>query len=53
LWWSIFRDFSLAEPEPGWQKMGQSPLNYTTQLVDSEDGGGSTMDRRWLKKMED
>jgi len=52
---SISRDFSLADrtlptrPEPAWQKMAQSPLNDTTQPVDSEEEGRSpTMDRRWL-----
>jgi len=38
-------DFSLADhtlptrPEPAWQKMAQSPLNDTTQPVDSEEEG--------------
>jgi len=54
-WQSILRDFSLAvhtlptHPEPAWQKMAQSPLNDTTQPVDSEEEGRSpTTDRRWL-----
>jgi len=40
-----FKDFSLADrtlptrPEPAWQKMAQSPLNDTTQPVDSEEEG--------------
>ena len=53
---SISKDFSLADrilptrPEPAWQKMAQSPLNDTTQPVDSEEEGQSpTMDRWWLK----
>jgi len=52
---SISRDFSLADhtlptrPEPAWQKIAQSPLNDTTQPVDSEEEGRSpTTDRRWL-----
>jgi len=52
---SISRDFHLADrtlptrPEPAWQKMAQSPLNDTTQPVDSEEEGrNSTMDRQWL-----
>jgi len=56
-WLSITWDFSLVDhsvstrPEPAWQKMAQSPLNDTTQPVDSEEEGwSSTMDRRWLKK---
>jgi len=28
-----------TRPEPGWQKMAQSPLNDTTQPVDSEEEG--------------
>jgi len=47
--------FSLADhtlptrPELAWQKMAQSPLNDTTQPVDSEEEGqSSTVDRRWL-----
>jgi len=54
---SISRDFSLADhtlptrPEPAWQKMAQSPLNDTTQPVDSEEEGrSSTMDRQWVIK---
>jgi len=54
---SISRDFSLADrtlpthPEPAWQKIAQSPLNDTTQPVDSEEEGRSpTTDRRWLMK---
>jgi len=36
-------------PEPAWQKMAQSPLNDTTQPVDSEEEGrGPTTDKRWL-----
>jgi len=36
-------------PEPSWQKMAQSPLNDTTQPVDSEEEGRSpNTDRRWL-----
>jgi len=49
---SISRDFSLADhtlptrPEPAWQKIAQSPLNDTTQPVDSEEEGQSLpMDR--------
>ena len=49
---SSSRDFSLADhtlltrPEPAWYKMAQSPLNDTTQPVDSEEEGQSpTMDR--------
>jgi len=49
---SILRDFCLADrtlptrPEPAWQKMAQSPLNGTTQPVDSEEEGQCpTMDR--------
>jgi len=48
-------DFSLADrtlptrPEPVWQKMAQSPLNDTTQPVDSEEEGRTpTTGRRWL-----
>jgi len=38
-----------TRPEPAWQKMAQSPLNDTTQPVDSEgEGQSSTMDRQWL-----
>jgi len=55
----ISRDFSLADrtlptrPEPAWQKMARSPLNDTTQPVDSEEEGRSpTMGRRWLIKKE-
>ena len=47
-----FKGFSLAHhtlptrPEPAWQKMSQSPLNYTTQPVDSEEEDQCpTMDR--------
>jgi len=50
-----FKGFSLADrtlstrPEPAWQKMAQSPLNDTTQPVDSEEEGRSSiMDRQWL-----
>ena len=53
----ILRDFSLTDhtlpthPEPAWQKMAQSPLDDTTQPVDSEEEGRSlTTDRRWLMK---
>jgi len=28
-----------TRPEPAWQKMAQSPINGTTQLVDSEEEG--------------
>ena len=52
---SIPRNFFLADhtlptrPEPAWQKMAQSPLNDTTQPLDSEEEGRSpTTDRRWL-----
>jgi len=35
-----------TRPEPAWQKMAQSPLNGTTQPVDSEkEGRTPTMDR--------
>jgi len=38
-------------PEPGLQKMAQSPLNGTTQPIDIEKEGRSpTMDRWWLKE---
>jgi len=54
---SISRDFSLADhtlptcPEPAWQKTAQSPLNDTTQPVDSEEEDQCpTMDRPWLKE---
>jgi len=56
-WWSISRDFCLADhplparPEPAWQRMTQSFLNGTTQPVDIEEEGRSpTTDRRWLKQ---
>jgi len=52
-----FKGISLADhtlptcPESVWQKMAQSPLNCTTQLVDSEEEGRSSIvDRRWLNK---
>jgi len=55
-WQSIGRDFSLADhtlitrPEPAWQKLAQSPLNGTTQLVAIEEEGQSpTMDKQWPK----
>ena len=39
----------LYNAEPAWQKMAQSPLDGTTQPVDSEEEGRSpTTDRRWL-----
>jgi len=43
VWPSNSKDFYLADhtlpahPEPAWQKMAQSPLNDTTQPVDSEE----------------
>jgi len=38
-----------TRPEPAWQKMAQSPLNDTTQSVDSEEEGRSPiMNRQWL-----
>jgi len=44
-------DHSLpTRPEPARHKMAQSPLNDTTQSVDSEEEGYETMDRQWLKK---
>jgi len=50
------RVFSLTDhtrpsrPEPMWQKMAQSSLDRTTQLVVIEEESRSpTMDRRWLK----
>jgi len=49
---SISRDFSLTDrtlptrPEPAWYKMAQSPLNYTTQPVDSEEEGRSLTTNR-------
>ena len=54
---SISRNFSLADHtlstclEPAWQKMAQSPLNDTTQPLDSEEEGrSSAMDRQRLTK---
>jgi len=44
-WRGIPRDLSLADhtlptrPEPGWQKIVQSPLNDTAQPVDIEGEG--------------
>ena len=55
LWQSISRDFSLADhtlptrPEPAWQKMAQSPLNGTTQHVETEEGQSSTTGTPWLR----
>jgi len=56
-WWSIPRDFPLADqtlpthPEPGWKKMAQSPLNDTTQYVDSDELGRPKFNYgQWLKK---
>jgi len=41
--------FKGTRHELAWQKMAQSPLNDTTQPVDSEEEGRSpTTDRRWL-----
>ena len=55
-WRSLPRSFSLTDrtpptrPESAWQKMAQSPLNGTTQPVDSEEDGQSpTTYRQWPK----
>jgi len=38
-----------TRPDPAWLKMAQSPLNNTTQPVNSEEEGRSpTTGRRWL-----
>jgi len=51
---SISRDFSLTDhtlSTSQWQKLAQSPLNGTTQPVDSEEEGQSpTTDKWWLIK---
>jgi len=41
-----------TRPEPARQKMAQSPLSGTTQLVDIEEEGlHPTKNRLWLKKV--
>jgi len=52
-WGSISKEFYLADhtlptrPEPAWQKIPQSPVNGSTQPVDSEqEGQNSAIDRQ-------
>jgi len=54
---NISRDFSMADhtlptrPASTWQKMAQSPLNGTTQPIDSEEESRHpAMERQCMKK---